>query len=240
MRGIVRTFVAEGAENLPISAPVVEIGSRPAEGQEAATNVRGLFGGVEYIGCDVQAGPNVDRIEDVHHLSFDDASVGTVVSLDTLEHVADPIRALEEIHRVLRPGGVVLITSVMFFPVHAHPWDFWRFTPEGFARLLAPFESHLVMAQGWEHMPETVLGVGVKGPYPLSAVRLFPETSKLCRDWGSGKPVDFGPMRLGIGELWGHTLRQTGAALLRRAKGRRAKGRRANAARRDVELSQGT
>ena len=64
-----------------------------------------------------------------------------MICLETLEHVADPIRAVEEMHRVLRPGGVLAISSLMFFPIHAHPWDYWRFTPEGFERLLEPFES---------------------------------------------------------------------------------------------------
>jgi len=154
MRPAVLEFARDVAESFPIASPLIEIGARAAEGQEGIADLRGIFGADVHIGCDIQAGLGVDQIEDVHHLSFADDSIGTVVSLETLEHVADPLRAVREMHRVLRPGGLLAISSLMFFPIHAHPWDYWRFTPEGFELLLEPFESKLVVAQGWDLMPE--------------------------------------------------------------------------------------
>ncbi len=215
MRPVVRAFMADVAE-LPLLEPVVEIGARPASGQEEQTDLRSLFAGRDYIGCDLQEGPNVDRIEDVHALSFADESVGTVLAADTLEHVADPLRALQEVHRVLKPGGTVAITSVMFFVIHAHPWDFWRFTPEGFEQLLAPFESRLVVAHGWELMPETVMGIGVKGPAELLALDALPRTAERVGSWGAGSAVDLGPMRLTLRQLWRLTARETASAARRR------------------------
>jgi SAM-dependent methyltransferase len=216
MREHVETFASEAATSLPFGSPIIEIGARPAMGQEASLDLRELFPGVDYIGCDIQSGPRVDRIEDVHALSFADGSVGGVFALDTLEHVADPRRALDEIWRVLRPGGVVVISSVMFFPIHAHPWDYWRFTPEGFGLLLGRFESSVVMAYGWSLMPETVFGVGIKGSMPELSESLFPLTMELCRQWGANLPVDFGPMRMSVRDLWGHTLKASATAGRRR------------------------
>jgi hypothetical protein len=115
-------------------------------------------------------------------------------------------------HRVLRPGGVLAISSLMFFPIHAHPWDYWRFTPEGFELLLQPFESRLVLAQGWDQMPEGVFGIGVKGPADLSPA-LLPRTAHIARQWGAGKRVDLGPMRMSVKELWRFTARETAKAV---------------------------
>jgi SAM-dependent methyltransferase len=219
MRPAVLEFARDVAANLPIAEPLVEIGARAAEGQEGYADLRTIFGATEHIGCDIQEGPGVDRIEDVHRLSFADGSIGTVVCLETLEHVADPLRAVQEMHRVLEPGGVLAISSLMFFPIHAHPWDYWRFTPEGFELLLQPFESRLVVAQGWEHLPEGVFGVGVKGPASLGPGTL-PRTSEIARAWGDGKRVDLGPMRMSVRELWRFTLRNTRDALVSRARRR--------------------
>ena len=207
MRPAVLDFARDVAENFPIGSPLVEVGARVADGQHHLQSVRSIFNADVHIGCDLREGAGVDQIEDVHHLSFDDDSVGTVIALETLEHVADPIRAVEEMYRVLQPGGVLAISSLMFFPIHAHPWDYWRFTPQAFELLLRPFESSLVVAQGFSALPEGVFGVGVKGvALDLTADRL-PRTHHAAQVWGRELPVDFGPIRMTVSQLWGYTLK---------------------------------
>lgn len=216
-------FATDVAENFSINEPLVEIGARAAEGQEHLVDLRAIFHAGQHIGCDIQDGKGVDRIEDVHHLSFADDSVGTVISLETLEHVADPIRAVQEMHRVLAPGGVLAISSLMFFPIHEHPWDYWRFTPECFDMLLEPFESRLVVAQGYGPMPEGVFGVGIKGPIPDLAPEKLPRTYEASRTWGEHQQVDFGPIRMTTRQLWGYTISYTKQSVRRRVS--RALGR---------------
>jgi len=55
---------------------------------------------------------------DLARLPFAASTFETLTCLDTLEHVQDDCAALAEIQRVLRPGGVALVT------VPAHPWMF--------------------------------------------------------------------------------------------------------------------
>ena len=59
-------------------------------------------------------------------LSFQRGEVGTFILSDTLEHVADPLRAMQEVQHCLRPGGVAIYSSVMNFPIHGYPNDYWR------------------------------------------------------------------------------------------------------------------
>ncbi len=209
-------FARDVAEQFEILEPVVELGARAAEGQEGYADVRKIFGANEHIGCDIQEGPGVDRIEDIHDLSFEDGSVGTVLCFETLEHVHDPIRAVQELHRVLRPGGLLAISSVMFFPIHAHPWDYWRFTPEGFSKLLDPFPSRFVMAHGYDLLPEGVYGVGVKAEGADLGAHRLPRISHVAEHWADSLPVDFGPIRLRTRDLWKHALRESVASARRR------------------------
>ena len=58
-------------------------------------------------------------------------SYDTVLSTAVLEHVEEPASAIAEMHRVLRPGGVVILTAPLFWQVHEVPRDFYRFTEYG-------------------------------------------------------------------------------------------------------------
>ncbi len=147
----------------PLPTPIWEFGSYHVLGQEHRGSTKECFPqGV--TGADLRAGPGVDRIEDLHALSLPSDSIGTALLIDTVEHVARPWRALEEVHRVLRPGGVVLLTSHMYFPIHAHPDDFWRFTKSGFAVLLQQYEDAYVESAGMSQLPHTIIGVAAKSP----------------------------------------------------------------------------
>ncbi len=169
MRENIRACVQAVAETLTIPQPIVEIGSFQVEGQSYLANLRPLFTDSNYTGCDLRPGPGVDRIEDVHQLSFATDTIGTVLMLETLEHVKNPIQALAEMFRVLRPGGLVVISSVMDFPVHEFPADYWRFAPQGFELLLESFSSRRVYIQGLPLFPHSLVGVGIK-PDPAETV----------------------------------------------------------------------
>lgn len=79
--------------------------------------------GSEYLGADLQPGHIGDRgirHEDLMNLSFDDGSFDLVMSLDVLEHVPNPERALASVARCLAPGGVFLFSMPFSYD---HPSD---------------------------------------------------------------------------------------------------------------------
>ncbi|MEX2247066.1 MAG: methyltransferase domain-containing protein [Dehalococcoidia bacterium] len=178
MRKNTRALAAIVARCFDLPEPVVEFGAYQVTGARYE-DLRPLFAGKHYLGCDVRPGPGVDRVEDLHALTFADATVGTAVLLDTLEHVQDPTRAMAEVQRVLKPGGIAVATSVMDLFIHCRP-DYWRFTPEAMKHLFDAFGQTLVGFQGNPEKPHTVLAVGVKEP-EHSYVREFAAVEQMYR-----------------------------------------------------------
>ena len=171
MRPHLREFFELCAKTLACPEPIVEIGAFQVAGQEMISDLRPLFPGKTYIGCDMQIGPGVDRLEDIHKLSFRSGGVGTFLLADTLEHVADPHRAMHEIYRCLRDDGVVIYSSVMNFPIHAFPNDYWRFTPEAFRALAGDFPRAMIFFCGPPEFPHTVCGIATKNNYDPSLLQ---------------------------------------------------------------------
>jgi SAM-dependent methyltransferase len=66
-------------------------------------------------------------VADVHALPHPNAAFDTVISCETIEHLARPVDALKEVARVLKPGGQLLITT----PNYLGPLGLYR----GYARL---------------------------------------------------------------------------------------------------------
>jgi SAM-dependent methyltransferase len=166
MRQAVKDFVKIVGDSIKIPAPIFEFGSLQVPGQEGFADLRLLFPNKKYIGCDMREGPGVDKILDLHDISIPSETVGTALCLETLEHVEFPHRALKEIYRILKPEGVVVISSAMKLHIHDYPNDYWRFTPAAFKLLLAPFSSSFVGFGGNINFPDTIVGIGFKDGEP--------------------------------------------------------------------------
>lgn len=85
-----------------------------------------------YSGADLAGNRLADlTIGESGELPLPDASVDAVLSSQVLEHVADPAAYLAEAHRVLRPGGTLILSTHGMWIHHPDPTDFWRWTPDG-------------------------------------------------------------------------------------------------------------
>lgn len=86
-------------------------------------------------------GVKVDIIADAHDLSqISDASFDVVLCTEVLEHLHTPSKAIAEFRRVLRTGGLLLLSTRFIFPLHDVPGDYFRFTKYGLHHLLKDFE----------------------------------------------------------------------------------------------------
>ncbi len=165
MDPLTRALVESAVAVFQPPGPVLEIGALQVQG-EAVGDLRPLFPGKEYVGCDMMPGPGVDRVEKLEALTLADGWAGTVLCLNVFEHAWDFRRGAEEILRVTAPAGLALVTTVFEFHVHAYPDDYWRFTPRAMERLMSGFGSVLYGFQGHPKTPRLVFALGLKMPRP--------------------------------------------------------------------------
>jgi len=185
MRQSVKDYLVKILNRHPAREPICEIGSYRVEGQEEFADLRPFFPDKIYIGCDMREGLGVDRIENVHCLKAGRNSFGTVLIFDTLEHVEDVHQAMREIHRILKPGGMVIMSSVMNFPIHDYPSDYWRFTPNAFELLLKEYSVYEVEFDGDPQFPEGIYGFGIKGERRSFLNRHHLSPKRLLKKWVS-------------------------------------------------------
>lgn len=93
---------------------------------------RDLFPRVRrYVGLDHPGPPRLDVCGDGLTLPFRAGSFDAVLCNQVLEHVPEGAKLMEEIARVLRPGGILLLTVPLTWDLHLEPSDFYRYTRYG-------------------------------------------------------------------------------------------------------------
>jgi SAM-dependent methyltransferase len=150
-------FVADNVATYHLAAcDVLEIGSRNINGSP-----RRFFTGT-YIGVDMIDGTEVDVVATSDKLPFEEESFDCVVCTEMLEHDPSPWLTLPEIARVLRPGGMVLLTARgIGYPLHGFPDDYWRFTESAFQHLFE-LAGLTVVETRLDPLKPGVLGVASK------------------------------------------------------------------------------
>jgi SAM-dependent methyltransferase len=107
---------------------------------------------------DVPADLHVDRY--YRGLSeIDDQSFPVILCTGLLEHIPDPQRLINQIHRILEPGGRLIISASAVFSFHEGPDNFFHFTPFGFE----------VLFEGWDRFE---LLRGSSGPFETIGILL--------------------------------------------------------------------
>lgn len=134
MRALVTKYVTE--TDMP-AGKVLDVGSMDAQNGEYGTYKLLFSGAWEYVGLDIEEGPNVDLVvEDPY--SWKEVKEGEydlVISGQCLEHVEFPWLTMVEIGRALRPGGLHFNIVPSVGPVHRFPLDTYRYNLDGMAAL---------------------------------------------------------------------------------------------------------
>ena len=93
-----------------------------------------------------------------------DGCFDTVLCTQVLEHVPEPGLVIMECARVLRPGGVLILTAPQYWEEHEEPHDYYRFTEHGMAYLLERARLQIVArsVQGRGYLPAQALNLAIQ------------------------------------------------------------------------------
>lgn len=129
---------------------------------------RPLFPG-RYIGLDLATSHgHPDVLGSAEATPLRSGSCDVAVSTQQLEHVASPLLVVREAHRILRPGGTLLLSTHGVWPHHPDPQDLWRWTEEGLTRLV---EQAGLEVERVHHQGELFTVALTLATYPAGALR---------------------------------------------------------------------
>lgn len=112
----------------------------------------------DFINLDLFAVPGVNIAADAEQLPFPDSIFGRIECDAVLEHVRRPEKVMQELERVLAPGGYAHLVTPFCHPFHEYPKDYRRFTLDGLKELAQGMD---VVAEGWRTGPTATLLVFV-------------------------------------------------------------------------------
>jgi len=137
-----RRSVLEGWLNdLPTGINVLDVGGR-------IQPYRSLIGSKArtYFGLDLQFEGTVDVVASAEHIPIRTESLDLVLCNDVLQYVFDPPAAMREMHRVLKPGGQLILSTRGQYPEHHD--ELWRFLPDGLRHLAQAFARVEIESEG--------------------------------------------------------------------------------------------
>lgn len=125
--------VGRWAKELPRGSKVLDVGAGPSK-------YKALFSHCEYKTHDHPAVSygEVDVRSEITSIPLPSGSLDAILCTEVLEHVPDPAGAAQEMARLLRPDGRILLTVPAACRVHRVPTHFWGgFAPDFFYQILA-------------------------------------------------------------------------------------------------------
>jgi SAM-dependent methyltransferase len=137
-----RVIFSNWIESLRLRQPkVLDVGGR-------LQPYRALFGGQDglYLSCDIRQTKLVDVVASGELLPFASGTFDLVICTQVFDYFTHTKLAANEIHRVLKPGGALLMSVPSFAPSFADA-EKWRFTRSGILSLLCGFQEVKIAAE---------------------------------------------------------------------------------------------
>lgn len=128
-------FMRKSGSQIPQDALLLDAGA--GEGR-----FKSYFSHTRYVGVDLAIGDTqwdysgLDAISNLEALPFPPETFDATVCTQVLEHVPEPQQVVNEISRVLKPGGTFLLSAPQSWHQHQKPHDYYRYTSFGLRHIL--------------------------------------------------------------------------------------------------------
>lgn len=141
-----------------------------------------LFNVDAYVGLDVDtaAARNLNRADDYYDgkvFPYPDQSFDCVLCNQVLEHVFNPDQFLQEINRILKPKGLLLLTVPFVWDEHEQPYDYARYSSFGLFALLQ--KSGLTIKQHKKLGSDATLLFQLANAYFYKITQFWPKVARL-------------------------------------------------------------
>jgi SAM-dependent methyltransferase len=133
-RAYLHRFLARAAQAVQPGELVLDAGSGRAPYRGHFTHAR--YETADFLAVKGKKYTEQDYVCDLADIPVEDARFDHVLLTQVLEHVPEPAKVLSELHRVLKPGGMLWLTAPFFYAEHEKPYDFYRYTQFGMRHLL--------------------------------------------------------------------------------------------------------
>lgn len=142
-------WVATKAAATPAGAAILDVGAGTCPYRPLFAHCRYMAHDFKaYMGVKLGGGTaygEIDLVSDITAIPAPEASFDVVLCTEVLEHVPEPVAALREMVRLLRPGGRLLITAPLGSGLHQEPYHYYGgFTRHFYERFLPALGIHIV------------------------------------------------------------------------------------------------
>jgi len=95
----------------------------------------------EYLTLDIEKDYQPDICSDLHDIKWQSEYFDTVLAIEVLHYLYNPQKAINEMFRVLKPGGKLIMSVRFILPYDVREKDYYRFTPDSLSYLLRKFKQ---------------------------------------------------------------------------------------------------
>lgn len=140
----------------------------------------------KYLTLDIDKSANADICCDLHDIKWEADYFDSVVAIEVLEHLYNPQKAVDEMRRILKPGGVCVLSTRFIHPYHSGPKDYYRFTWDSLSYLFKKFSKVEIYHHGnkiqslWQIINDGKIKVVLNIFNPLFARIHFKKTKFPC------------------------------------------------------------